>query len=89
LEEKEIYNLKKDFSNYKDVLIWNVPISNEFKDVSIFAKDPWVFWFYYKKGFQSTTLISDLKDYYDLVITAKENKDKIQGNINYNDLMCL
>ncbi|HBT51202.1 MAG TPA: hypothetical protein DEA49_03720 [Petrotoga sp.] len=89
LTEKKIYTLKKDFSNYKDVLIWDIPISNEVKNFSIFAKDPWVFWFYFRKGFKSTTLISDLKDYYDLIITTKENEDKIQVNINYSELMCL
>jgi putative Holliday junction resolvase len=89
LEEREVYNLKKDFSNYKDILIWDVPVNKEFENVSIFAKDPWIFWHYYKKGFESTTLISDLKDYYDLIITTKENREKIQVNINCNELMCL
>jgi len=89
LAEKEVYNLKKDFSNYNDVLIWDISINNEFKNFSIFAKDPWVFWYYYRKGFKSTTLISDLKDYYDLIITTKENREKIQVNINCNELMCL
>jgi len=89
LAEKEVYNLKKDFSNYNDVLIWDISINNEFENFSIFAKDPWVFWYYYKKGFKSTTLISDLKDYYDLIITTKENREKIQVNINCNELMCL
>ncbi|ABX31078.1 Holliday junction resolvase YqgF [Petrotoga mobilis SJ95] len=89
LVEKEVYNLKKDFSCYKDILIWDVPINNELENFSIFAKDPWVFWYYYKKGFESTTLMSDLKDYYDLIITNKENREKIQVNINFNELMCL
>jgi putative Holliday junction resolvase len=89
LVEKEVYNLKKDFSSYKDILIWDVPINNEFENFSIFAKDPWVFWYYYKKGFESTTLMTDLKDYYDLIITNKENREKIQVNINCNELMCL
>jgi len=89
LKKKEIYNLKKDFSNYKDILIWDIPISDEFKNIDIFAKDPWIFWYYYSKGFESTTLISDLKDYYDLIITTNENKDRILTDINYNELMCL
>ncbi|WP_103065984.1 MULTISPECIES: RuvX/YqgF family protein [unclassified Petrotoga] len=89
LVEKEVYNLKKDFSCYKDILIWDVPINNELENFSIFAKDPWIFWYYYKKGYESTTLISDLKDYYDLIITSKENREKIQLNINCKELMCL
>jgi len=59
LAEKEVYNLKKDFSSYKDILIWDIPINNKFENFSIFAKDPWIFWYYYKKGYESTTLISD------------------------------
>ncbi|KUK83022.1 MAG: Holliday junction resolvase YqgF [Petrotoga mobilis] len=89
LAEKEVYNLKKDFSSYKDILIWDIPINNKFENFSIFAKDPWIFWYYYKKGYESTTLISDLKDYYDLIITTKESREKIQLNINCNELMCL
>jgi putative Holliday junction resolvase len=89
LAGKEVYNPKKDLSNYKDILIWDISISDEFKNIDIFAKDPWIFWYYYRKGFESTTLISDLKDCYDLIITTKENKEKIQMNINYNELMCL
>ncbi|WP_158245286.1 RuvX/YqgF family protein [Petrotoga sp. 9PWA.NaAc.5.4] len=91
LEEKRIFELPEDFSNYKDILIYDTALnlSLEKENISIFARDPWIFWFYCTKNIKSTSLISDLKNYYDLVILENNKKDEFNQIINFSKIMCL
>ncbi|WP_175420088.1 Holliday junction resolvase RuvX [Marinitoga sp. 1154] len=49
-----------------DVIIKN---SNIYNNSDILAKDPYVFWWYYKRNKTSTTLFEDLKNEYDVIFT--------------------
>ncbi|MGB4458168.1 MAG: hypothetical protein WBI60_04245, partial [Defluviitoga tunisiensis] len=92
--EKPIYKVENDLLNYSNIMIFDVSISNiinkiDVKRLSIFTQDPWIFWFYYRQGLKSTSLISDLHNQYDLIISIKDNEKKIKSLFPLSKLMCL
>jgi len=94
LKEKPIYKVENDLLNYSNIMIFDVYISNiinkiDVKRLSIFTQDPWIFWFYYRQGLKSTSLISDLHNQYDLIISIKDNEKKIKSLFPLSKLMCL
>ncbi|RAO99740.1 hypothetical protein PW5551_01525 [Petrotoga sp. 9PW.55.5.1] len=86
---KEIKEISSDIKKYDNILLYRISVDVNIHNVDIFTNDPWTFWYYYKKGLKSTTLISDLKEHYDLLIISKENKDNLPKSITYCKSMCL
>ncbi|CEP77705.1 Holliday junction resolvase RuvX [Defluviitoga tunisiensis] len=94
LKEKSTYKIENDLSSYNNIIIFDVAINNILEKANkdhliLFTQDPWIFWFYYRQGLKSTSLISDLYDQYDLIISIKENEKKIRTLFPLSKLMCL
>ena len=94
LKEKSTYKIENDLSSYNNIIIFDVAINNILEKANkdhliLFTQDPWIFWFYYRQGLKSTSLISDLYDQYDLIISIKENEKKIKSLFPLSKLMCL
>ncbi len=94
LKEKSTYKIENDLSSYNNIIIFDVAINNILEKANkdhliLFTQDPWIFWFYYRQGLKSTSLISDLADQYDLIISIKENEKKIRTLFPLSKLMCL
>ncbi|MBM7560064.1 Holliday junction resolvase RuvX [Marinitoga litoralis] len=81
LTVKKEYKMENIDSN--SILINNLIIknSNIYNKADVLAIDPYVFWWYYKRNKLSTTLIEDLNEEYDVIIS---NEDI---NIKHNKLI--
>jgi putative Holliday junction resolvase len=85
LEEQEIYNANTNLLFDKKLLVFNIAIKPLEKNYTfeIYCENPWIFWYYFKEGFKSTSLINDLSKEYDLVLKTK--KDTLFEQISYNE----
>ena len=64
-----------------NLMVYNTAVSVSSlkgKTVDIFTTDPWIFWYYFKNGFKSTTLEADLKTSYDIIYTFRAEKDYLK-----------
>ncbi|MBP7236821.1 MAG: Holliday junction resolvase RuvX [Petrotogaceae bacterium] len=64
-----------------NLMVYNTAVSVSSlkgKTVDIFTTDPWIFWYYFKNGFKSTTLEADLKTSYDIIYTFWAEKDYLK-----------
>lgn len=55
-----------------NLMVYNTAVSVSSlkgKTVDIFTTDPWIFWYYFKNGFKSTTKETDLKVSYESIYT--------------------
>lgn len=55
-----------------NLMVYNTAVSVSSlkgKAVDIFTTDPWIFWYYFKNGFKSTTIEADLKVSYESIYT--------------------
>lgn len=85
LEEKKPYKLEN--IEYNSILINDIIIknSNIYNKSDILAKNPYVFWWYFKRNKRSTTLFDDLKNSYDVLITKDNKLD--ESNITFQKII--
>ncbi|WP_075780451.1 MULTISPECIES: Holliday junction resolvase RuvX [unclassified Marinitoga] len=75
LASQKEYKIEYDESyNDKKILIDNVIIKNSkiYSIADVYATDPYIFWWYFKRNVHSTTLESDLEPPYDIIFNSKE-----------------
>lgn len=80
LKIKEIHNIDLSIEN-KQVLVYNVGIKNELNNnIDLYIKDPYLFYYYFKRGIKSTTILNDLKKEYDVLLKNKNEECNIKSN---------
>lgn len=61
----------------KEILIKDVCYDTEYlkdKNFFVYAKNPYVFWYYFSRGIKSTTILSDFENNFDCIISSEEIK---------------
>ncbi|WGS65803.1 Holliday junction resolvase RuvX [Marinitoga aeolica] len=83
LEKRQIYKMEN--IEYDSILINEIIIknSNIYNKADIFTKDPYIFWWYFKRNKKSTTLIDDLNSEYDILLTKN---NVLNSNIKFKKI---
>ncbi|SHF26708.1 putative holliday junction resolvase [Marinitoga hydrogenitolerans DSM 16785] len=84
LEAEDVYSINNIDSN--SILINNIIIKNSsiYNKADIYTKNPFVFWWYFKRNKKSTTLLEDLKEEYDVLISKSSFSIKYKKLIKIN-----
>ncbi|WP_129408274.1 Holliday junction resolvase RuvX [Marinitoga lauensis] len=87
LEKRPIYKIEN--IEYNSILINDIIIknSNIYNKADILAKDPYVFWWYFKRNKKSTTLIDDLNNEYDVLLTGSAALNN--SNIKFKEFLIM
>ncbi|MDO7975591.1 Holliday junction resolvase RuvX [Oceanotoga sp. DSM 15011] len=65
LINKEVYKIELKDQN---ILIYDIAIENLSTECDLFINDPWIFWYYFNKGFKSTNKLEDIKVEYNTIV---------------------